>query len=214
MRSSRRIRFSRRRRAVPRLVRQRLAHAPTHPIAQLAHPLRHAQPALDTYSERSEFSSLRRSVLNLRSRLRQRTKRSSVMMAVGKYLALTGLVVGTTFSAGSVHAQGVAGTWVFHSGSSGACPGLDWHVNSDGRALGGFIAWNEGKSIARVSGTLTGSDFKMTAKEVGGERTASVTGRVEGGNTLTATITGTGGPCDGKTIKVPWMSSANMGGSG
>ena len=136
------------------------------------------------------------------------------MTLAGKYLALTGLVVATTFSAGAAHAQGAAGTWVFHSGASGACPGLDWHVNSDGRALSGFIAWNEGKSVARVSGALAGSEFKMTATEIGGARTANVTGRVEAGNMLTATITGTGGPCDGKTIKVPWMSSTSMGGSG
>ena len=78
--------------------------------------------------------------------------------------------------------------------------------------LNGFIAWDNGKSLARVTGTLTGTEAKMTAAEIGGSKVANITGRIEGGNTLAATITGTGGPCDGKTLRVPWMTSTQMGG--
>jgi hypothetical protein len=126
------------------------------------------------------------------------------------FSALAGFFVVAAFSVGTSHAQGAAGTWVFHSGPSGACPGLDWHVNSDGKNLTGFIAWNEGKSIARVTGTAANGEAKLTATEIGGGKTANITGRIEGGSILNATISGTGGPCDGKTIKVPWMSSSMM----
>jgi hypothetical protein len=144
-----------------------------------------------------------------------RTERETIMILSRANLTIAGFVIATAFSVGPVHAQGPAGTWVFHSGASGACPGLDWHVTSDGRALSGFIAWDHGKSLARVTGTLTGTDAKMTAVEVGGGRTANITGRIEGGgNTLAATIAGMGGPCDGKTVRIPWMSSTQMGGQG
>jgi len=136
------------------------------------------------------------------------------VMTSGKmYIAAAALAAATMYGAGAAHAQGVAGTWVFHSSASGVCPGLDWHVNSDGHALSGFIAWNEGQSVARVSGALAGNEFKMTATEIGGARTANITGRVDpAGHVLTATLTGMGGPCDGKTVRVPWMSAAAMSG--
>ena len=104
---------------------------------------------------------------------------------------------------------------MFHSGPSGECPSLDWDVSSDGQRLRGFIAWGEeGKSFARINGTLAGTEFKLTATEVAGSRIADITGRVEADKTLLVTITGTGGPCDGKTIKVPWFSAAAVGGGG
>jgi hypothetical protein len=128
--------------------------------------------------------------------------------------ALTGFIAVAAFCASTSYAQGTAGTWVFHWGPSGVCPGLDWHVNSDGRNLSGLIAWDQGKSVARVSGTVANGEAKLIATEIGGGKTANIIGRIQGGSMLNATITGTSGPCDGKTIKVPWMSSSMMGGEG
>ena len=71
--------------------------------------------------------------------------------------------------------------FVFHSAAAGACPSLDWHVITGIKGtLGGIIAWNDMRSIARVRGHIAlDRTFQMTATEMGGaQRRAVITGRV------------------------------------
>ena len=71
--------------------------------------------------------------------------------------------------------------FVFHSAAAGACPSLDWHVVTGIKGnLGGIIAWDGMRSIARVRGQIAlDRTFQMTATEMGGaQRRAVITGRV------------------------------------
>ena len=71
--------------------------------------------------------------------------------------------------------------FVFHSAAAGACPSLDWHVITGIKGtLGGIIAWNDMRSIARVRGHIAlDRTFQMTATEIGGaQRRAVITGHV------------------------------------
>ena len=71
--------------------------------------------------------------------------------------------------------------FVFHSAAVGACPSLDWHVITGIKgSLGGIIAWDNMRSIARVRGQIAlDRAFKMTAIEMGGaQRRAVIAGRV------------------------------------
>jgi hypothetical protein len=71
--------------------------------------------------------------------------------------------------------------FVFHSAAAGACPSLDWHVITGIKGnLGGIIAWDDMRSIARVRGHIAlDRTFQMTAIEMGGaQRRAVIAGRV------------------------------------
>jgi hypothetical protein len=71
--------------------------------------------------------------------------------------------------------------YVFHSATVGSCPSLDWHVITGINGnLGGIIAWDNMRSIARVRGHIAlDRAFKMTAIEMGGaQRRAVIAGRV------------------------------------
>lgn len=104
--------------------------------------------------------------------------------------------------------------YVFHSTAQGSCPALDWHVVVGGNnALTGMVAWNDMKSIARVSGTvnMSAKTFAMTAKEVGGQgHTATISGVVRSDGWLVADIKGPNVNCQG--IVVPWFVPSPTGG--
>ena len=72
---------------------------------------------------------LRGANAEIRALVALRTEGENIMMLSKASLVFAGFVIAAAFSAGTAHAQGTAGTWVFHTGASGACPGLDWHVN-------------------------------------------------------------------------------------
>ena len=127
-----------------------------------------------------------------------------------RILATVAVMLSAGFVTGTAHAQN--GVYAFHSDPKGTCPGLDWHVTRAGPDLAGFIAWDNGKSIARVKGVVTSSDFTLDTMEVGGTRTAKITGTIVGGNTMVAKIAGVPA-CEGKSITVPWYQAA-MGGGG
>jgi hypothetical protein len=114
------------------------------------------------------------------------------------------------FNAGAMlntaHAQVPApGTlFVYHSTAQGACPALDWHVVvGENGALSGMVAWNDMKTVARVSGkTNAEHQFSMTATEVGGGKTATITGqRRPADGFLIADINGPDIAC--KQIEIP-----------
>ncbi|HEY0182635.1 MAG TPA: hypothetical protein VGC09_07480 [Rhodopila sp.] len=106
--------------------------------------------------------------------------------------------------------------YAFHSTPTGACPAMDWHiVLQPDNTLVGFIAWDEMKHLAKVSGTLeTGRIFHLAAVEQGGaERTGTVKGQVED-TFIVASLDGTRTGCDNQQISVPYFASGLSGGGG
>jgi len=93
------------------------------------------------------------------------------------------------------------GLYAFKTPRLGDCPGLDWHVNVERSGeITGIVAW-EGR-MANVNGMMQkNGKFQLIAHEVASDRTATVIGAAAGDH-LTLTLSGTGGPCDGKTVQV------------
>jgi hypothetical protein len=118
-------------------------------------------------------------------------------------MALAGLALslpGVAFGQGAIQPN----FYAFHTGPIGNCPGLDWLVNveSSGK-VAGMVGWDNMTHMASLAGTMQSDGrFSLTAKEVGGPKTATVSG-TNAGNYATIAITGTGSPCDGKTVQVP-----------
>jgi len=127
-------------------------------------------------------------------------------------------VIGLTTAAivAPAHAQKFrSGLYAFHTGKMGDCPGLDWHLTLEPSGdLIGFVAWDQMQHMAKLQGKMSpDGDFSMNAQEVGGQgRTAVVKGSASGDYT-SATITGSGSACDGKTIQIP-RATGGMGGGG
>jgi hypothetical protein len=113
--------------------------------------------------------------------------------------------------------QGKAQLYALHSPPVvGGCPGLDWHVTLEpDNSLTGFVAWDQGKHMARLEGTLKKDrSFEMDAKEIGGQgRSATVVGKA-GGGYINMTINGSGTPCDGQNLPIPTIAGGTGGGGG
>jgi hypothetical protein len=121
-------------------------------------------------------------------------------------------------SLGSALAQsGAAGLYSYHTEPVvGGCQGLDWHITvGKDNSLAGFVAWDQGKHMARLNGSI-GKDrnFEMNAEEVGGAgRKAMVKGSA-GGTTINVQISGSGTPCDGVNLTIPRVVGGLSGGGG
>jgi hypothetical protein len=109
-----------------------------------------------------------------------------------------------------------SGLYAFHTGPVvGGCPGLDWHITlAADQSLTGFVAWDQGKHMARVEGTIKkDGTFAMDAQEVGGQgRKATVKGTATG-NDINVVINGSGTACDGMNLAIP-RAGGGMGGGG
>jgi hypothetical protein len=106
--------------------------------------------------------------------------------------------------------------FAFHSGATGACPAMDWHIVLEAdNSLSGIIGWDGMKHLAKVSGKLeTGRMFKLAAVEQGGAgRTGTVKGQVED-TFIVASFDGTATGCDNQQIWVPYFASGMAGGGG
>jgi hypothetical protein len=116
--------------------------------------------------------------------------------------AMTGIAA--LASGGSVTASAQAnraGLYAFHSAHVGECSLLDWHINvaPTGEIVGavGF----DGRRV-RLEGTMQkDATFQLAGREMASGRPVTVNGAVER-NKLTMTIVGSGGPCDGKMVKL------------
>jgi hypothetical protein len=112
--------------------------------------------------------------------------------------------------------SGQAGLYAFHSSAVvGGCPGLDWHLTLGANdSLTGFVAWDQGKHMARLEGQIKKDrTFAMDAQEVGGQgRKATVKGTASG-SYINAQIAGSGTPCDGVNLAIP-RTAGGMGGGG
>ena len=94
--------------------------------------------------------------------------------------------------------------YTLHSGATGSCPSLDWHlVSGTDNSIAGMIGWNNMKSMAHASGTFSPDrHVNLTATEVGGaEKTATIMGTALSDRWLLLDATGPGIEC--KNIKIP-----------
>jgi hypothetical protein len=136
----------------------------------------------------------------------------SILLASLPVIALSTIPI-----AGSAVAQQPKGRlYAFHSTPTGACPAMDWHVVlQPDNTLVGFIAWDDMKHLAKVSGTLeTGRVFHMAAVEQGGAgRKGTVKGQVED-TFIVASLDGTKTGCDNQQISVPYFAGGLSGGGG
>ncbi|WP_428490251.1 hypothetical protein [Rhodopila sp.] len=100
----------------------------------------------------------------------------------------------------------------------GACPRLEWRFVVDShRAINGFLAGDGQQRIATLSGLLNNDDsFQITATDVAGGRTASVTGQFTSQlSTISIHGLAAGPACDGQTFKLRLGSYfARQGGGG
>jgi hypothetical protein len=87
----------------------------------------------------------------------------------------------------------------FHSNATfSGCPNLDWHiVVAPDNSVTGLVGWQNMQVVARVTGTLNrqAKTFQLTAKEVGGDRTATIDGNVISADHIVANIKGPGVEC-------------------
>jgi hypothetical protein len=108
------------------------------------------------------------------------------------------------------------GQWFnLHTSPSGTCPGLDWRVAVDAdRQIAGYVAWDRMKHSAKLSGVLNADDtFSIAGDEVGGNRHAVITGKVNA-EYVALTINGTGTGCDKQQLRAPRINTAVQGGGG
>jgi hypothetical protein len=124
-----------------------------------------------------------------------------------KLIAASALAVAATCGVASAQIVPPGRIFAFHSGANGTCPSLDWHlVVGEDNALTGMLAWDDMKSMAKVTGKI-GPDrtFKLTATRVLGpsQGGATITGQVGTDGWLLADIHGPKVNCPG--IKVPWF---------
>jgi hypothetical protein len=112
--------------------------------------------------------------------------------------------------------SGAPGLYSYHTDPVvGGCPGLDWHITvGKDDSLAGFVAWDQGKHIAKLAGTINKQrTFEMNAQEVGTGKTAKVVGTA-GGTTINVQINGSGTACDGVNLTIPRVVGGLSGGGG
>lgn len=120
---------------------------------------------------------------------------------------IAAFAVGTLLAAamdGSASAQTAGQIFAFHSQPAGDCPELDWYlvVRENGKLMG-VVAWNDLRSVARLSGTIDAKkSFHMDATAFGASgRAVAVDGQFGRDGWLTANIKGSDVDC--KNIRVP-----------
>jgi hypothetical protein len=122
-----------------------------------------------------------------------------------------------TVSFGPALAQsGAAGLYSYHTNPVvGGCPGLDWHITVENdNSLMGFVAWDQGKHIAKLAGSINKErNFEMNAEEVGTGKKAMVKGSA-GGTTINVQISNSGSACDGVNLTIPRVVGGMGGGGG
>jgi hypothetical protein len=133
--------------------------------------------------------------------MRTRTWKSGVRTSGVISLVLAGcLLLGCSLE------QILIGQWyTIYTPQVGACPRLGWRFVVDAqRMIDGSLLNGRQQPIARLSGLLNADDsFQMTATEVLGNQTATVTGRFTSDvSTISIRGGGAGAPCDGQTFKL------------
>jgi hypothetical protein len=112
--------------------------------------------------------------------------------------------------------SGAPGLYAYHTAPVvGGCPGLDWHITvGKDDSLVGFVAWDQGKHVAKLDGTINKNrTFEMNAEEVGTGKKAMVKGSA-GGTNINIQISGSGTACDGVVLNIPRVTGGLGGGGG
>jgi hypothetical protein len=136
-----------------------------------------------------------------------------------RLIAVTALALSPTLAFAQKTVSGDK-VYVLHSEAQGSCPALQWHmVASPDGVLTGMAAWDNGKVVAMVTGTIQAPvqvdryakplgdkpqiwTFQGVATEVGGQnRVADMSGTIGQNGWLSANIDGPGVAC--KNLKVP-----------
>ena len=111
-------------------------------------------------------------------------------------------VIAAAIAGGAAHAQAPAAkerVFSFHSdATSMSCPSLDWHVVvATNYTVTGMIGWQDMGAIARVTGSMDPKTktYQLTANEVGGSRTATITGKIISPDHITANVMAPGVNC-------------------
>jgi len=104
--------------------------------------------------------------------------------------------------------------YLLHTPAGGGCPELDWHVVvGEQNTLSGLIGLDDNRVVFNVTGTFNSQDktFQLFGPEIGGTRTAMVTGTVQANGRLTSKLNGlpVGPECQAKTVSVQWISPRN-----
>jgi hypothetical protein len=116
------------------------------------------------------------------------------------------LVLAAAVLPGCTLEQILIGQWYnIATPQAGACPRLEWRfvVNAQ-RSIGGFLSRDGQQPIANLTGVLNADDsYQMTATDVAGTRTATVTGKF---TSLVSTMSihgdAAGSACDGQTFNL------------
>jgi hypothetical protein len=134
-----------------------------------------------------------------------------------KPIAASALAVAATCGIASAQTVPEGRIFAFHSQATGSCPSLDWHlVVGQNNALSGILAWDDMKSIAKVTGSIgPNRTFKLTGTRVSGgpsQGGATIDGQVGTDGWLIANIHGPSVNCQG--VRVPWFVPPPSGASG
>jgi hypothetical protein len=120
-------------------------------------------------------------------------------------------VVALAFAASPIQAKAAEGQGALYdtsTSSSGACPGMDWHVIVyPDKTVAGVVGWDKMQHLAKLSGTV-GKDGKLDVKatEEGTAKTDTVSGTDDGSH-IKVGISGTGTSCDNNALDVPRVTS-------
>jgi hypothetical protein len=129
-------------------------------------------------------------------------------------LAIAAAAAIVTISGAAVAQTPQERVFSFHSNSSSNCPSLDWHlVVQPNYTVSGMVGWQNMQSVARVSGSMNAQakTYQLTAQEVGGNRTATISGTIIAPDHITANIKGPGVDCQGLDI---WAYTPQRGSVG
>ena len=131
--------------------------------------------------------------------------------------AVATIALSATVSLGPALAQsGAPGLYAYHTGpAAGGCPGLDWHITvGKDDSITGFVAWDQGRHVAKLAGMLNKDrTFQFAAEEVGTGKKATVKGSA-GGTNIDVQISGSGTACDNVTLNIPRAVGGIGGGGG
>ncbi len=137
------------------------------------------------------------------------------MMTVGRAVRLAACMLGLGAIASCSLEQVPIGTWnLIHTVPQGSCPAFDWHFLVDaGRNISGYVAVDQFRQIATLSGVLNPDDsFQIWATEVGGSRREGVTGRFTS-QIVTLSLDGTW-MCGKQTFRIRPVQHLGLEGGG
>jgi hypothetical protein len=130
-------------------------------------------------------------------------------MSVGTLLLCGGMSISHAQSPGDTPAA-PGRVYLLHTPAGGGCPVLNWHVVvGEQNSLSGLIDLDE-KTVFHVTGSYDGKakTFELSGTEIGGTRTATLSGHVDQKGRLATELKGlpVSPECQAKTVYVQWIT--------